>query len=141
MTTALAVVIIAFAAGVAPAEGTSLRFTPGKWKTTTTMRMPMLPQPQTRTATECLREGDYSAERLMRDQQGCQIEQPEISANTIRWTAKCPTPEGPATGTGEFTVLDGGTRGRGTVRIDMQAQGQAIAMTMDFESERVGDCD
>lgn len=138
---ATALLALGVAAGAARADATKLRYEPGRWKTTTTVRMPMLPSPQERTSTECLREGDYSAERLMRDQQGCTVEEPEVTARSIRWTATCPAANGSATGRGEFTVSEDGQRGQGKVTIDMVADGQRMSMTIDIASERVGDCD
>ena len=117
-----------------------LQYHPGKWETTTTMRMPMLAEPQVRTSTECLREGDYSAERLMRDQQGCTIEEPVVTSTSIRWSATCPSPNGSATGRGEYTVTDDGERGHGRVTIDMAMGDQKMTMTMEIASKRVGDC-
>lgn len=118
-----------------------LEYEPGKWETTTTMRMPMIPEPQVRTSTECLREGDYSAERLMRDQQGCTVDEPVVTKTSIRWSATCPAPNGSATGRGEYTVTDGGTRGQGRVTIDMAMGDQKMTMTMDIASKRIGDCE
>jgi hypothetical protein len=132
-------------AGVLGARGTAaadaLRYKPGKWETTTTMRMPMLAQPQVRTSTECLREGDYSAERLMRDQQGCTVTKPETTATSIRWTATCPSPSGSATGRGEYTISGDGERGHGRVVIDVAMGDQTMTMTMDIASRRIGGCD
>lgn len=135
-----AVLALAVLAVGGAAQAASLRYKPGMWKTTTTMRVPMLPSPQVRTSTECLRDDDYSAERLMRDQQGCRVEAPVVTATSMRWTATCAIGDGSATGRGEFAMSDDGERGRGTITIDMSSGGQQTTMTMDVESERVGDC-
>lgn len=132
--------IVLLVGGTAALAAESLRYKPGKWETTTTMRMPMLPEPQVRTSTECLREGDYSAERLMRDQQGCTVAEPVVTAKSIRWTATCPAPDGSATGRGEYTVSDDGERGEGKITIDMAMGDQKMTMTMDIASRRIGDC-
>jgi Protein of unknown function (DUF3617) len=118
-----------------------LRYQPGKWETTTTMRMSMLPTPQVRTSTECLREGDYSAERLMRDQHGCTVVDPVVTPTSIRWSATCPSPNGSATGRGEYTITDDGLRGHGRVTIDMKMGDRTTTMTMEIASRRVGDCE
>jgi hypothetical protein len=128
--------------GAGPAAATDvLKYNPGKWETTTTMRMPMLAEPQVRTSTECLREGDYSADRLMRDQQGCKVEEPVVTETSIRWSATCPSPSGSAMGRGEYTITHGGERGHGRVTIDMAMGEQKMTMTMDIASKRIGDCE
>lgn len=137
----LALLALAVLGGAAAADDTALRYRPGKWETTTTMRMSMLPEPQVRTSTDCLREGDYSAARLMRDQRGCTVSDPVVTARSIRWSATCPAPNGSATGRGEYTISDDGERGTGRVTIDMAMGDQRMTMTMDIASRRIGDCD
>ena len=132
-------IVTAIAASSQAAE--SITYTPGKWETQTTMRMPMMPEPQTRTSTECLREGDYSAERLMRDQKGCKVERVDVKERSLNWTVTCPGPNGGATGRGEYTISDDGERGQGKITIDVDMQGQKTSMTMDVTSRRIGNCD
>jgi hypothetical protein len=119
----------------------SLKYNPGKWETQTTMRMPMMPEPQMRTSTECLREGDYSAERLMRDQQGCKVSSVDVKERSLEWTVSCPGANGGATGRGEYNISADGESGQGKITIDVDMQGQKMSMTMDVKSHRVGDCD
>jgi len=137
--------LLAIAAGIfialAAQASDSIKYNPGKWETQTTMRMPMMPEPQTRTSTECLREGDYSAERLMRDQKGCKVDRVDVKERSLEWSVTCPGPNGGATGHGEYRISDDGDSGQGKITIDVDMQGQKTSMTMNVKSHRVGDCD
>lgn len=119
----------------------TLAYKPGRWEMTSTTRMPMMAEPQVQTSTECLRAGDYSAERLMRDQQDCTVTEPEVTPTSIRWTARCPGPNGTVTGRGEFKVSADGERGEGTMTIDLMAGDRTMTLTTEITSRRVGDCE
>jgi hypothetical protein len=135
-----ALLVVTLLAVALPAEAAPLEYRPGKWKTKTTMELPGMPA-QTRTTTECLRRGQYSPEDLMKDQEGCTVETPTVTHDTMRWTMACRYPHGTATGRGEFSLEQGGERGRGRIVITMKMQGQEVTNTMRLETERVGDCE
>jgi len=143
MRYAAIVLVVPLLVSAASATSGSLDYKPGKWKTTTTMSIPMLPQPHVKTSTECVTEGDYSADRIMEGMQGqpgCTVGTPVVSRNTLRWNISCTMPEGSATGSGEFTIDRDGEHGRGTVEISVHASGQSMTTTMRLETERIGDC-
>ena len=123
-----------------PATAAPLKYRPGKWTTKSTMQMTGMPA-QTRTTTECLRDGEYSPDDIMKGQDGCTVDLPTVTDDTMHWAVSCRYPQGTAAGTGEFSVEEGGERGTGTVVITMKTQGREMTSTMRFETERVGECD
>lgn len=115
-----------------------IQIQPGKWETTVTTTISILPQPRVTTRTECMTEEKLDPEKWMSEQAGdCDFENVETTSSTMEFELSCKTPQGTATGKGSYRV-DGDTL---TGSFSMTIQGQ-MSLTMDnaIKSRRVGDC-
>ena len=127
-----------WAGAAAGAEGIPIE--PGLWEMTSTVQMPMLPQPQVKTTQECMKESVISVD----DMQGedldpeCTFETEQVDEKTMKWTLDCPIEGG--TSHGEWQATSHGNRIEGAGTISMNMQGQAMEMTMNWEGKRVGAC-
>lgn len=134
--TGLATVILA---GTASADGVSIN--PGMWEMTSTMTMSMMPQPQTTTVKECIKDSELSPESFnMEEDNPCNITDVTVDDNTARWSINCPTEGGPVMeGQWEFTS-DGDTiTGNGTMSTEFS--GQKMSFVMSWEGKRIGNCE
>jgi hypothetical protein len=114
--------------------------TPGKWEMKTTMEMSMFPAPQVRTFTECIEETELKPENFnMEEDSPCDMADIEIDGNTVRWSISCPGAMGNMTGNWEFTSAGDSVIGTGSMSADMG--GMAMEMKMNWEGERLGDCE
>ena len=134
----VATLLVAFAPNVM-AEGIPVE--PGLWSITTTMNMPMMPSPQTKTVQECMEDdiidmGDMAAEDM---DPNCTFELNQVDGNTMEWSIDCPV-QGGGTMHAEWSATSGGDSVEGTGRMTMEMQGQEMEMTMSWNGERIGEC-
>ena len=131
--------LIGLVSGPVLAEGIPIE--PGKWKMTSTMRMPMLPQPRVTTELECIEESEISPEAMTDEGMGssCTFDTRIIDGNTMKWSMNCDSEGGASRGEWEVTSHGDTLNGEGTITVDMQ--GQSMVMTMAWSGERIGDCD
>jgi hypothetical protein len=129
----LAVAVDAHADGI-PVE-------PGLWEMTSIISMPMLPQPQTNTMTECFEKSEISVDDVGGQDMdpGCTFETSQLDGATMAWSFDCPL-EGGGTSHGEWQATSHGDRVEGNGKITMAMQGQNMEMTMSWQGKRVGDC-
>jgi len=113
---------------------------PGMWEMSSTMTMPMLPQPRVTSTTECIRESELSMDDLGGEDMdpNCQFEMAQVDGNTMKWSFDCPVEGGTSHGEWEATSSGDSVTGKGI--ITMSFQGQAMEMTMSWQGKRVGDC-
>ena len=126
---------------VAPALADGIPVEPGLWSVTTTMNMPMMPQPQTMTVEECF-EDDVMDMDDMADENldpGCSYELKQVDGNTMNWTIDCPV-EGGGTMHAEWQATSGGDTVDGEGKRTMEVMGQKMDMTMSWTGKRVGEC-
>jgi hypothetical protein len=125
--------ITAFAEGI-PIE-------PGRWEMTSTVNMPMLPQPRVSTDIECIHESELSPEAMTEEgmDSSCSFDTIMVDGNTMKWSMDCALEQGGSHGEWEVTSHGDSLSGDGTVTIDVQ--GQAMVMTMVWEGKRLGACD
>jgi hypothetical protein len=128
----LAFATSAFADGI-PVE-------PGLWEMTSTMNMPMLPEPRVTTVTECMTRSEISPDEMGTEgmDPNCTFETTQVDANTLRWSFDCPVEGG--TSHGEWEAVSGGDTVKGSGEITMSFQGQNMTMTMEWAGRRIGDC-
>jgi hypothetical protein len=138
MKIALIAVGLSISGVAAGADGIPVE--PGLWEMTSTVQMPMLPQPQVNTQTECLDKPVMSLDELQSDQMdpNCEFETAQIDDNTVQWSVDCPVEGGTAHGEWEATSHGDRIEGSGTMK--MTVQGQEMNMTMSWTGRRVGDC-
>jgi hypothetical protein len=130
--------VLFFAAPAAWAEGIPVE--PGMWEMTSTVTMPMLPQPRVTTTTECMTESEISMDDMGGEDMdpNCQFEMAQIDGNTMKWSFDCPVEGGTSHGEWEATSTGNSVTGKGVVT--MSFQGQTMEMTMNWEGKRIGDC-
>ena len=113
---------------------------PGLWEMSSTMNMPMMPQPRVTTATECMKESEISMDDMGGEDMdpNCQFEMAQVDGNTMKWSVDCPVEGGTSHGEWEATSTGDSVTGDGLVTISFQ--GQAMEMTMSWEGKRIGGC-
>jgi len=113
---------------------------PGLWEMTSTMKMPMLPEPRVTTTTECVEETEISLEDLGGDgmDPNCSFDLSQVDGNAMKWSFDCPVEGG--TSHGEWEAVSAGDSVSGKGLITMSFQGRTMEMTMDWAGHRVGDC-
>jgi hypothetical protein len=130
--------LLAFCVPSAWAEGIPVE--PGLWEMTTTMNMPMMPQPRTTTTRECMTDSvidmdDVGAEDMDSE---CDFNMEQVDGNTMKWSVDCPVEGGTSHGEWEATSAGDSVTGQGL--LTMSIQGQSMEMTMEWEGKRVGPC-
>jgi len=126
-------------AGVAiAAEGIPVE--PGLWEITSTVQMPMLPQPQVNTTKECFEKSVISMEDLQTSDMdpNCTFEREQVDERTLKWIFDCPVEGGSSHG--EWQATSHGDRLEGIGTIDMNMQGQVMQMTLTWAGKRIGAC-
>ena len=113
---------------------------PGLWEMSSTMNMPMLPQPRVTTTTECMTESEISMDDMGGEKMdpNCQFEMAQIDGNTMKWSFDCPVEGG--TSHGEWEAISTGDSVTGKGVVTMSFQGQTMEMSMAWEGKRIGDC-
>ena len=124
-----------------PAFAEGIPIEPGKWEMTSTMSMPMLPQPRVNTSTECIEESELSPETMTEGDMdsSCAFKDMTVDGNTMKWSMDCDANGGASRGEWEVTSHGDSLAGEGTLTVDVQ--GQAMVMTMNWDGKRVGGCD
>jgi hypothetical protein len=114
---------------------------PGMWEMTSTMNMPMLPQPRVTTEMECIEESELSPEKMTEEDMdtSCTYDTRVVDGNTMKWSMDCNSEGGASRGEWEVTSHGDTLTGEGTVTVD--AQGHSMVMNMKWDGKRVGDCD
>ena len=127
-----------FAAPAVMADGIPIE--PGLWEITSTMQMPMLPEPRVTTTTECMEESEISMDDMGTEDMdpNCTVDMSQVDDNTMKWSFDCPVQGG--TSHGDWEAVSEGDSVSGNGLITMSFQGQTMEMTMEWEGHRVGDC-
>jgi len=126
------------AAPAAMAEGIPVE--PGLWEITSTMKMPMLPEPRVTTVTECMEKSEISMDDMGGEgmDPNCSFDVSEIDGKRMKWWFDCPVEGG--TSHGEWEAVSEGDTVSGNGVITMSFQDQTMEMTMEWAGKRVGDC-
>lgn len=134
---ALLVALTLAVVSTASAEGIQIQS--GQWKVTTTIENSMMPQPQVKTSTECVKQESWDpTKEMMKDNSGCKVTDQKVEGNTLRWKLECPNKMGKMTGSGEFTV--DGDSATGSMDMSMTLQGQPMTFKSTWKGTRVGEC-
>lgn len=134
----LTLLVAAVAASPVYAEG--LQVEPGLWEMTSTVNMPMLPQPQVNTVSECINKSEISMDELSGDdlQGDCSFETVELEGNSIQWVVDCQVEGGSSRG--EWVVTSYGESLVGEGGMTMNISGQEMTMDMSWSGQRIGPC-
>ena len=128
----------ALMAGTALADGVAVN--PGRWEMTMTMEMSLMPAPQTRSFTKCIEEKELGPDSFNMDENSpCDFSGVAIDGDSVSWSINCPSPAGAMVGHWEFTSSGDSVVGSGSMSADIV--GQSMEFTMNWEGERVGDCE
>lgn len=142
LTAALAIAAISATACVAE-EKFSVK--PGKWKTTSTITLPMTPQPQVNVEETCISEEDaaFDFDRMMGDEASCELLSSTETKTSVDFTMSCDMGGMIMTGEGAWRASDNGSTMNGDMAISGNIPGLDMAMTLNasFEGKRLGDCD
>ena len=113
---------------------------PGLWKMTSTVNMPMLPQPRVTTVTECMEKSEITMDEVSGEgmDPNCTFDMAQVDGNTMKWSVDCPMEGG--TSHGEWQATSGGDTVTGEGSLTMSMQGQTMEMTMTWEGKRIGAC-
>ena len=123
-----------------PAVGLAdaLPINPGMWETTMTRTDFMSGQPVTETLSECVKDTEFDPASVVRDMQGCILQDSDLRGDTLNFRMACSEQGGMVTIDGTFQS-DGRT-GKGNMNMDMEFGGQSMQMDMKWTARRVGDC-
>ncbi len=132
--------VLLFSLVSSPAVAEGIPIEPGLWEMTSTMTMPMLPNPRVSTSTECIEEDELSPEAMNQEDMDsdCTFSTRTVDGNTMKWSMACNSKGGASRGEWEASSHGDTMTGGGTVTVDMQ--GQSMVMTMKWDGKRVGDC-
>jgi hypothetical protein len=130
--------ILLLAVPAAHADGLSIE--PGMWEMTSTMQMPMLPQPRVTTVKECMDKSELSMDELVGEgmDPACTFGMNQLSGDTMSWTIDCPVDGGTMHGEWEATSHGDSVTGGGLMTMSVQSQN--MEMNMSWEGRRVGAC-
>ncbi len=127
-----------FAVPLALAAGIPVQ--PGLWQMTSTMTLPILPEPRVTTTADCVEKSEISMDDMGTTglDPNCTFEIDQVDSKTLKWSFDCPAEGG--TSHGEWMAVSEGDSISGSGLMTMSFQGQAMEMTMAWEGKRVGDC-
>lgn len=133
----LAAALVVFTSPVL-AEGIPVE--PGLWSITTTMNIPMMPEPQTVTVEECFEDDIMDMDDMATDglDPNCTFNLGQVDGNSMQWNIDCPMEGG--TSHAEWLATSGGNTVEGTGKISISIQGQSMEMNMNWTGERIGEC-
>lgn len=136
IATALAVVALGLGAGKAGADGVPIE--PGLWEIESTTEHSMMPQPQTRTRTECIEDSELRPDFFDDPSGECRVVESSVDGPRMTWTLVCTTDAGEMRGAGQLVAE--GEELRGSMTMDMEVQGQRMRMEHRWEGRRLGPC-
>jgi hypothetical protein len=107
---------------------------------TSTMNMPMLPQPRVNTVTECMEKSEISVDDMGGEEMDpeCNFETSQVDGNTMKWSVDCPMEGGSSRG--EWEAVSGGDTVTGNGVLTVSMPGQTMEMQMSWEGKRIGEC-
>ena len=117
-----------------------VQMTPGSWEMTMTMKMSVMPNPQTKTQLVCIEDEEFTPQDFNNTQKSpCELSDIEVDGNTMSWGVSCPGQSGNMTGNWVFTSNGDSVEGSGEMTADMG--GKPVEMNMEWTGKHVGDCD
>ncbi|RLA04130.1 MAG: hypothetical protein DRQ54_09910 [Gammaproteobacteria bacterium] len=118
---------------------------PGKWRITSVVENPMMPNAQQQVTEECITESTIDFEEIMAQvpTDSCSPVTPQFSGNTVTWEVTCDNPMNSAEKiTGQGTFTSNGTSGEGSFQITMNIPVIGVqTITSRWQHEYLGECD
>ncbi len=123
-----------------PVHAEGIPVEPGLWEMTSTVTMPMMPQPRVTTVTECMEKSEITMDDVGGEDldPNCTFDMARVDGNTMKWSVDCPVEGG--TSHGEWQATSEGDTVSGEGLLTMSFQGQTMEMTMTWEGRRTGEC-
>ena len=147
--TAATILLLMLTITAAWADGPQMK--PGKWEFTSTISIPMMPEPQTITNVDCITEEESKKDPLAAvvEQGHCQVVNRQVAGSRIDFEVACQADKGiTSTGKGYFTITGDTATGKMEVIMNMpempdlpNMKGQEMKMEQSWEGRRIGDCD
>ena len=135
------VIFLSILLSIAPAiQADGIPVEPGLWEMTTTVNLPIMPQPKVSTTTECMKDSEFDMDDVASDgsDNDCKFKMGEVDGSTMKWTVDCPVEGGSSHG--EWVATSSGDSVTGNGKMTMAFQGQTMEMTMSWEGKRIGEC-
>ena len=135
------VIIFSILFSIAPSvQADGIPVEPGLWQMTTTVNLPIMPQPKVSTTTECMKDAEFDMDDVASDgsDNDCEFKMGEVDGSTMKWTVDCPVEGGSSHG--EWVATSSGDSVTGNGKMTMTFQGQTMEMTMSWEGKRIGEC-
>jgi hypothetical protein len=117
-----------------------IEITPGKWRITATSQMPMMPQPQSKTTEECVKESKISPTTLFKENNECQLADVKVDGNDMTWQMTCNNPEGEGSLSADGNLTVDGDSLQGRINMAIKVADQSMEYDITWEGERIGDC-
>ena len=91
--------------GSSPLLAEGIPVEPGLWKMTSTVTMPMLPQPRVTTVTECMEKSEITMDEVGGEgmDPNCTFDTAQVDGNTMKWSVDCPVEGGTSHGEWQAT--------------------------------------
>ncbi len=134
-----------------PAWSGGPEMNPGKWEFTTTITMPMMPQPQTITNIECFTQEQAQEDPLaaLLKEGPCELVSKKVHGNRMDFEVACRGDMNvTSTGKGFFTTQGNTASGEMVVMMNMpemanmpNMEGQEMKMEQSWKGRRIGACD
>lgn len=125
---ACVVVNVGYAAG--------MQIKPGLWETKSQVTSPG--GTQENISQDCIQESEISPEKMMDDNQGCEVTDSSSNSNSMHWSIACSNDGVSMTGSGQ--AKSSGDMITGGMDIKANFGGQEIMMNTKWEGRRIGDC-
>ncbi len=118
-----------------------IEITPGKWRITATSNMPMMPQPQSKTTEECIKESKISPTTLFKENNECRLADVKVDGNDMAWQMTCDNPQGEGSLSADGILTVAGDNLQGRIEMAIKVADQSMNYDITWEGERIGDCD
>ncbi len=113
-----------------------MQVSPGLWETKSQVTSPG--GTQENISQDCIEESEISPEKMMDENQGCEVTESSSDANSMQWSIACSNEGVNMTGSGH--AKSSGNTIMGGMDIKANFGGQEFSMNTKWEGKRIGDC-
>ena len=116
----------------------ALELAPGQWEFTLTSQMSIVPDPIVHTSTECITDGNRSADEFLTGMKHCQVTDLVDTGTEMSYKISCP--DGPMTMNGSANMKTNGKTVSGDMSMSTSIHGKEMTMRMRWAGKRLGTC-
>ncbi len=113
-----------------------MQVNPGLWETKSQVTSPG--GTQENISQDCIEESEISPEKMMDDNQGCEVTESSSDANSMQWSIACSNEGVNMTGSGH--AKSSGNTITGGMDIKANIGGQEFLMNTQWKGKRIGEC-